>query len=1084
MRNINARLFCSVLAVCFLAVAPAFADLTGDLRGTVTDTSGAGIADAKVTIKNLSTGAVRMVLAGQLGEYSAPQLEIGTYRITVEKQGFKTSSLEGLIRSGEKTTIDVRLEVGDINETVTVEGGALPTLDVGTAQVSNSITAQEALALPNQARDPVILATLSPGTVPVSVNNPFLGNGSFNSNGSRGRANNITLDGVTATDISTTGESGAAFAQDSVQEVKVITNNFDAEFGRNSGSQVQIITKGGTNDLHGSAYDYFQNNGLGNARGYFTPKTGPGSGVTKINQHQGGGDIGGPIFKNRTFFYGQGEVDRTRGAGQAVVANVLTPGQVAGITDPTSKALFNGNGAFNSQAGFLSESSANTIDADTWVVRVDQLLRGGKDTLFVKYGQSPFAAIVPSLTFIGTNLPGFGASNKVKPQDITVGYTAVLTSNLISNFRFGFGRTNPTFPVNSPFKPTAQVIFLDGTSSFGESLLIPQGRTQNTFQYADTVSWTKGKHTLKFGGDINRYQAPSFFPAEALGVAVFASVADFQAGRLAEWIQILGPTGRHNFALDAFGFVQDDYRVTRTLTLNLGYRFESSGGVSEGKNLLSNLDPNNLTPIGSLGFGPLGGVDLGGTAFHRNYNSAPRLGFAWNPGEGKFVFRGGYGIAYDFIYQNPITNLRFAPPFTSGITLLSFTGGNSLANLVAGTAPAQAAARAGLGSFSPSVADFGVFAPVAQNLQNPRNQQWNVGVEYQAPHDTVLKVSYVASHNDRLQVSMPVNLMNPAAIPAAPTSLADQDARGYQFADAQLTEVGGNPITANGLNNLLDQRFDGVPQVQSTGTSTFNSLQVEGIRRFKNGLTFNANYTWAHTLDDISDALGVLINDSAVPLDASKPISFNRANSQFDVRQRFVLSYSYQIPFTKGFHGWKKHVLDGWTQSGIFSTQTGLPTTVFAAPVNECAFNMPLSSCPPFAVVPITDLLLNGTNNGGTATNTAVDGDATQLHPVPFFSGYTVPANLPVSEPLLEHNGTSGRNHLRLDGLTDYDAAFSKVFRFTERMKFELRWEMFNVLNHPNFLLYNNVLGGSQFNTYSSTSTNSRQMQLSGRFTF
>ena len=266
---------------------------------------------------------------------------------------------------------------------------------------------------------------------------------------------------------------------------------------------------------------------------------------------------------------------------------------------------------------------------------------------------------------------------------------------------------------------------------------------------------------------------------------------------------------------------------------------------------------------------------------------------------------------------------------------------------------------------------------------------------------------------------------------------------------------------------MNDPRFDNVTQVQSIGSSSYNSLQVEAIRRFKNGLTFNANYTWAHSLDDISDALGVLINDSAEPLDASKPISFNRANSQFDIRNRVVLSYNYDIPFGNGFHGWKKYLFGGWSQSGIFSSQSGLPTTVFAAPIAG-----------------ISDLLLNGTNNGNTAVNTAVDGDATQLHPLPFFNTYTVPTTLPVSEPLLEHDGTSGRNHLRLDGQTGFDAAFSKRIRFTEHKYLQIRWESFNLLNHPNFAGYQNVFGGSQFNTYTSTATNARQMQLSARFIF
>src|SRR5271168_137908 len=324
MRTNLLRYFLVVLLAWFL-VSPAFADLTGDVQGTITDPAGAGVGGAKVSIKNVSTGLTRTVVTDASGEFSASQLEIGTYRLTVEKDGFKAYVQNVVVQSGEKTRLDAKLEVGSVSETVTVESGALPTLDVATAQISDSLNSQEVLALPNLARDPVIYATLSPGTVPVSVNNPFLGAGSFNSNGSRGRANNITLDGVTATDISTTGESGSAFVQDSVAEVKIITNNFDAEFGRNSGSQVQIITKSGTNDIHGSGYDYFQNSGLGDTRGYFTPKTGIGSAVNKIVQNQGGGEIGGPIWKNHTFVYAQGEVDRTAGAGQAVTANVLTP---------------------------------------------------------------------------------------------------------------------------------------------------------------------------------------------------------------------------------------------------------------------------------------------------------------------------------------------------------------------------------------------------------------------------------------------------------------------------------------------------------------------------------------------------------------------------------------------------------------------------------------------------------------------------------------------------------------------------------------------------------------------------------------
>jgi hypothetical protein len=1071
--------FLAAIFLSWLLAIPAFADLTGDVQGTVTDASGARVADAKVTIKNIGTGATRTVTTGSGGEFSIPQLEIGAHLVTVEKDGFKAFAQQVMVRSGEKTRVDAVMQLGNVAESVTVESSATPTLDLATAQVSDSISEQVALALPNQARDPVVYATLSPGTVPVTKDNPFLGVGSFSSNGSRGRANNITLDGVTGTDISTTGEGGGlVLVQDAVSEVKVITNNFDAEFGRNSGSQVQILTKSGTNDYHGSAFWYYQNNDLGNARDFFDQTGRP----APINQNQGGGTFGAPIYKDHTFFYGSGEVDRTRGAGSTATATVLTPTQAAAITDPTTLALFKANGSPTSATGKLSNSSPNLLNADIWTLRIDQLLRGGKDTLSVKYGQNPLQTINAGDTFIGTNLAGFGASNTSTARTLTFAYTSVLRSNLTNQFRFAFGRSNPDFPISSPFAPGPQ-IDISGFDNFGTSDILPQGRTQNTFQYLDTVSWVKGRHTFKVGADFNRYQSPSTSDFFTRGQISFASLADFQAGNPSGYFQQVGNFTRHNFALDAFMFAQDDFRLTDTLTLNLGFRLESSGGVSEGANLISNLDPNNHTPIGVLGTGPLGGIDVGGDAFHRNWNPAPRLGFAWNPRHGKMVVRGGYGIAYDFIYQNPISNVQFSAPFINSVSISGghFTGGNTLAALVAGTAPAQQQAIGALGKFDPAQTDFGALSPVDQNLKNPRNQQWDAGVEYQLTSDTVVKVTYVGARSDHLQVSVPTNLVAPQNRPAPATSLADQNARQTQFAAVFGNEIGG---AFGPQNNLIDPRFDNVTQVQSTGTSSYNSLQLEGIRRFKNGLTFNANYTWAHSLDDVSDALNVLVNDSANLLDATKPLSFQRSNSQFDIRNRFVLSYNYEIPFAKGFHGWKKYVLDGWSQSGIFTAQSGLPATVYAAPINVCSVTPdPMTGCPKGDGVGITDTLLNGTANpaNGVVT-TPLNGNASLLHPVP--QGSPQMGTLSVSEPLIGQNGTSGRNNLRLAGLTDLDVAFGKQFKVMEGKTFQLRWEIFNTLNHPNFSGYVNQFSSANFNTYTTTATNMRQMQLSARFIF
>lgn len=1065
----------TALLLGLILAIPAFAALTGDIQGTVLDPSGAVISGAKVTITNKATGAVRTVTTGQNGEFALLQVELGEYTVSVEKSGMKTFQQTAIVRSAEKTPLDITMQVGQAAEVVNVEA-ATPTLDVASAQVSDSIDAKTALQLPNQGRNPVQMATLSPGIVPVTQNNPFLGVGSFNSNGSRGRANNITLDNITSSDISTTGSSElGTFSLDAIAEFKLITNNFDAEFGRNSGSQVQIITKSGSNNFHGSAYYYLQNRNF-NARDYFDTTGSP----DPLVQNVGGFTVGGPVFKDHTFFFGHWELDHTRGSGSTRSASVLTPAQQSAITDPTSLAIFQQEKVPTSPTGIFSSPAPNQTNAHSESYRIDQVWRGGKDNFYVRYGDNPVVATSPGLTFVASNLANYGANNTNHSRQLSFNYSSQLSNNIVDQFRFAFGRSKPAFQalttVSSPFGPQVNISGLD---SFGESSIIPQGRLQNTFQYGDTLSWVRGKHSFKFGGDIFRYQAYSFFDSNLRGTFNFAGLAAFQAGTPLSFTENFGNTNRHNFATDAFWFLQDDYRITDTLTLNLGFRLESSGGVSEGNNLLSNLNPNNNTPLGGGGTGPLGGIDLGGASFNRNNNPAPRLGVAWNPGRGKLVVRGGYGIAYDYIFLNPITNLRFAAPFVPSLTVQQFNSGNTYAALYAGTSPAQAAATAAIGQFLSTQKNFGSLSPVSQHLSNPRNQQWDFGFEYQALKDLTLKTTYVGSHNDHLQASIPLNLVTTAVTPAS--SDADEAARLAALRGVFLQESGNASGTI--VNNRLDPRFNSVNQVQSAGTSNYDGLQFEAIKRFGYGLTFDANYTWSHCTDDVSDVLGVLVNDSANLQDPSLPLSANRGNCEFDLRNRFVLSYTYQIPFAKRFTGIVGRVLDGWSMSGELEDRSGSPVTIFAGSRRG-----------------VSDILLDG--NSVVRAN----GDVTQLHPVvgsptalgPFSNlcarGVntstnaavicTNTSNFPLTQPLLGNIGDSGRNKLYLAGFNNFDVAFSKDNKITEKTSLQLRWEMFNVLNHPNFSQFVNTLTSPNFGTYQGTATNMRQMQASAKFIF
>jgi len=1069
----------AVIVLCALVLAlPALAALTGDLQGTIFDPKGLAVSEAVITIKNAATGVTRTVKTNNEGEFAASQLDIGEYEVRVEKQGFRLSDARVVIRSGEVTRLNVSLEVGAVSEVVTVEAGASTLLDTASAQVSTSLDDKTVKELPSFDRDPVAFATLAPGIVPVSKDNPFLGSGSFNSNGQRGRGNNITVDNITATDISTTGSSGTGtFSLDSVQEIKLITNSFSAEFGRNSSAQLQIITKSGGNDYHGTAYWFHQNTAF-NARDFFDPFTtdNPSGQVTPSIQNSWGFTATGPILKNHLFASGHYEGIHTRGAGSTNTANVLTTAQVAGITDPTSQAVFSAVGSPSSGTGTFSSAAPNAGNQYSWSLKIDETFRGGKDMITARYGTNPVTSVSPGLTFIGTRLPNYGANVVATARAFNIGYTRAFTPAVINQFRFAFGRSNPTVAPNTTLQPPfAPHITIAGLDAFGISRILPQGRVQNTFQYSDSLSWTRGRHSLKFGADVFRYQANSFFDANFRGRIDFSSVTNFQQGTPSRWRQNFGSSVRGNRSTDIFGFAQDDLRVTSTITLNLGVRFESSGGVSEVNGILSNLNLDGTAPLGGGGTGPLGTLDLGGQAFARNNNWAPRLGIAWNPNHGKLVVRGGYGWAYDYIFLNPITNLRFSAPFVPSIDFRGpFTGVNSWANFVAGTAQVQQDASAAVGQFLSTQTNFGSISPVQQDLKNPRTQQWNVGIEYQLMRDLVMKATYIGAKSDFLEVSQPINPVATGIAPA--TSEADELSRMPQFTAVSIGESG----TPTGSSNRLDPRFNVVTQIQSTGTSNYHGFQLELLKRFSRGYSFDASYTLGHSLDDVSDVLGVLVNDSAAIQDP-RNLRDNYANSQFDIRHRFVMNHLWELPLGRHMSGLAGRVLGGWAFNGIMSIQSGFPTSIFAT--NRRG---------------ITDILLVGdsfarANGDATAFTPVPDGSAAAgAIPAPCSRGVNTSATttctntsgFSLTQPLLGNAGTSSRNALRLDNLVNFDWAVLKNTKVTEKVTVQFRWEAYNLFNHANFSGFVNDLTSSSFGVYSSTATDQRKMQMSLKFLF
>ncbi len=1060
------------LAACALALAlfagTAHASLTGDLEGTVRDPTGAVIVGAGVSIRHLATGTTRTLTTDSYGQFAALQLDLGGYEVRVRKDGFQSLVEVTQVRSGEKTRLQLDLKIGPVEQVVQVPGNFTPLLDVATSQVSQSLDPRSVTALPLLNRDTLQFATLSPGTVPVSKDNPFLTVGCFNANGSRGRANNITVDGSTATDIVTTGDTAGRFlSPEAVQEFKLITSNPSAEFGRNSGAQLQLITKSGGNDFHGSAY-WFHQNSVFNARDYFDQTGDP----TRLIRNQWGGTLGGPILKNRLFFFANYEGLKIRGAANTTTAYVLTPAEAAAITDPTSQSLFQAMGAPTSPTGQLSSVAPNITDQYLWSVRIDANLRPNKDLLTARYGQNPATQVFPAITFLTSGLPNFGGAMIYDSRAFALTETHIFNPRVVNQFRFAYGRDDPAFPVYSTLsQPYAPIIAIDGYDALGVSGLLPQARVQNVFQWSDSLSYSRGRHSFKFGGDVVYYQAYSYLDSNFRGTVVFPDLASFQTGDPSNFSQSFGDSHRHFVSKDFFAYAQDDFRLTPALTFNLGLRVERSGGISEKNGILSNLDTASQAPLGGAGTGPLGSLELGGPGFGSNLNWAPRLGFAWNPGRGKWVVRAGYGITYDFIFYSLMTQLRFTPPFFVRMNINDFSGENSYAALVNGTAPAIQDARASVGSFNPTVVNLGGFQPVQQDLRNPRNQQWNFGVEYQLWRDAVLKVGYIGSHNDYLEASVLLNLAN-ANSPAPATSEADEIARLATQFRPFARGLTGTPTTP--AANRIDPRFNYVYQIQSTATSDYHSLQVEFTKQVSHGIALDASYTWSHSLDDTSDAMGVLINDDPGQQDP-RNLGRNRANSQFDVRHRFVANFMWELPWGKHLQGASGKVLSGWAFSGIADVRSGMPVSIFSGTRRGIGMTTMLAT----GSLANGDVGLLQVGAGAPAdlcSRGVVTGNSTKS--CPNTSGF------PITQPLLGNLGDSGRNRLRLDGFSSLDFAILKNTRLGERVTSQFRWEFYNLLNHPNMSGYDGYLPDLRFNTYATTASNMRQMQASFKVTF
>ncbi len=1072
-------------AVLLLGGAMAYAQ-TASITGTIVDASGAGVPDATVTAKNQATAGVRTAMTSDTGTYSIPNLPVGNYDVSVEKQGFSVLHFNNVVLTvAENLTLAGTLDVGAVTESVEVAGTSVPPINLEDAQLSTIIDARRIVDLPLITRDPYYLALLSPGAQSTDL-------GGLTVNGQRERNNNFLLDGVDNNDAGVPGSFGlSTLNPDSTQEFRVITNNFLPEFGRNTGAIVDVVTKSGTNQFHGDAYEFNRVNAMA-ARDYFNP-SGTADSPDPQNpfvRNQFGTSLGGPIVKDKTFFFFNGEWDRFRTTltNEAVVptaafksgifdyngqqinlANPASPNNALGLPlDPTMQKILSlypsPNGpAIDSIRGLYFFPTGIPTDAANVVFRVDQHLTD-KYTLSARY--------IYNGSDTGNSLdeivPGIGGlSTSGQSHNGSLNFVAAFTPSLVNEFRFGLNRNDALFgcdgsstidKAGGPLDPFgfgtdysfAQSTGVNTISNMGCTVLgdsNSQYRRYGTWFLADNLTWVKGRHTIKVGGEFryvfeNGYDAFGSRPvvdftafgnfginivncpvscsnpsdevmqtmaAALLGVPGIQSQTQFfNAGgtRTATDYRLLV---QHEYG----AFVQDQWKVSNNLTLQLGLRYEFDGVPFERNGNLSNLLDQQLSDPGPITFQTVG-PGTGRQMYKDDYKDfEPRFGLAWDPfKDGKTSFRVGYGIFHDRIFGNLFGNLRADPPFEGSVQNFP-NGGPQLVTLATLPPPAT------LPSPSASVPEGSYISvnTLDPNLKTPYTQSWNVGVQRDLGHGMVLEVNYVGSSSHRLLRTVDGNPPIPALVAAAQAngSLDPTISGGI----LRLLPLLGLPqVTGNTV-------FDEPIETKSIGNATYEGLQTTFHKRLGYGIDFQAAYTWSHAIDDSNDPLVAPGGDRNIARD-SFDLRLDRGSSDYDLRHRLIVNWVYEFPFgmnhTHFNHGFAAHALGGWELAGLSTFQSGHPFDIFSS----------------------RDSLYTGlTNRPDLVGDPSIPSDAPRNETGPPITAFAVQ---PFGRP-----GTLGRNTFTGPTYFNTDVTLLKNTKLTERISLQFRAEVYNIFNRIQF---------------------------------
>lgn len=1043
----------ALLVTCFFAPSLFGQAGTAEITGTASDETGAVLPNVTITIEHKNSGQVRQLLTAKDGTYTAVSLPIGQYSIQAELQNFKTQVRQGIdLQVGRQERVDLVLTLGERNDIVTVTD-SLPLLRTTNAEVSEVITAQRIITLPLNGRQFIDLALLSDnifksprgtrGSALAQTGNAVL------VAGQRAGHNMYYLDGVSVTD-QYFNHLVASPPLDAIAEFNIQKAIYAAEFGGKASATFSSVTKSGTNDIHGSAYEFFRNNVL-DARNFFDPKDTP-----PYRQNQFGATVGGPVIRNKTFYFLGYEGLRVRQAQTqtfSVPSAAVRAGDFSGLStiyDPLSTNALGQRTAFQDnriQANRLDPVALAFIqklpmpnrpgevqnliatptlknDQDQGTVRVDHQLTS-RDTIFGRYSQAVYDTFQPfgSSLLNESLVPGFGYFLVTRTKNFALGETHVFSPSVVNEFRFGFLRTTGgqqsenqgiNFAAQAGIGGIAppqdqtgypSISYSGAYSTAGDPANLFT-RRDNSFDYMDNLSWVKGSHNLKFGAYIFRLQFnPSESPnargsftftprytSSAAGLANGNSFADFLLGYPSSAQAGTGPGGSmYGRTTWMHYYAQDDWRVTRSLTVNYGLRYEINSQMTDTQNRLSAIEVNrfviasddkgNISPLANelIGLMPIPYVTSKEAGYHRslqlpNYKRlAPRFGLAWSVND-KTVIRAGWGLFYNQAAYNIQPALSQNLPFffnknvnTAATTAIpTLTTSNILTSNATGT-------------IGGSTLDYPYRAEFADS--------WSFDIQHSFSSNWVVTASYFGSHVSGADNSTYRNIPTP----------------------------GPGPIDARRPNPLISA----FKAIRWDGWSIYHSGTVKVEKRLSHGMAFNANYTLSKSMDDASD-VGSTFAEANIPQDVYDTRN-ERALSSFDHRHRFVFSYSYALPFdARGFAG---KLANGWIIAGLGSAQ----------------------SAAPFNVILPTD---NANIGAGPSQRPDVVGDPNANAPQTAQQWFNTSA---FRMPAPFTFGNAGRNIVYGDNEVNVDVSLLKDTSINERMRLQFRTEFFNVFNHTNF---------------------------------